>query len=88
MPTIRKLNDNTFEVVVNEAVETHHKVKLDDTYHQNLTDGNIGKEELIKASFEFLLARESNSMIMREFDLPVIGTYFPSYELEMKNRFR
>ena len=46
--------------------------------------GTIGRietpEELIEKSFQFLLARESNTMILARFDLPLIGRYFPEYE--------
>jgi len=35
---------------------------------------------LIEKSFEFLLERESNTSILRSFDLPVIQRYFPEYE--------
>ena len=36
-------------------------------------------EALIRASFEFLLERESNTSILSSFDLPVIERYFPEY---------
>jgi len=35
---------------------------------------------LVEKSFEFLLDRESNTSILRSFELPVIGQYFPEYE--------
>ena len=38
------------------------------------------RETLLERSFEFLLERESNTSILRRFDLPVIGSYFPEYE--------
>jgi len=34
----------------------------------------------VEKSFEFLLERESNTSILRSFELPVIGNYFPEYE--------
>jgi hypothetical protein len=34
----------------------------------------------VEKSFEFLLERESNTSILKTFDLPVIGGYFPEYE--------
>jgi len=37
-------------------------------------------EVLVEKSFEFLLAREPNTSILRSFDLPVIGRYFPEYK--------
>ena len=77
----------TFEVTVREATTTTHKVTLSDYYYQKLTGGRVGPEELIEKSFEFLLEREGNSMILSRFDLPVIGKYFPEYEKEIVKRF-
>ena len=37
-----------------------------------------------KRSFEFLLAREANTSIMREFDLSTIERYFPEYAREFR----
>jgi hypothetical protein len=37
-------------------------------------------EMLVQKSFEFLLERESNTSILRSFDLPVIQRYFSEYE--------
>ena len=36
-------------------------------------------EELLEASFKFLLEREPKEAILRQFDLPVIERYFPDY---------
>jgi hypothetical protein len=35
--------------------------------------------DLVRRSFEFLLAREPKESILRSFDLPVIGRYFPEF---------
>jgi hypothetical protein len=43
-------------------------------------------EELIEASFEFLLEREPKESILRRFELPVIERYFPEYAAEMARR--
>jgi hypothetical protein len=37
---------------------------------------------LVRRSFEFLLAREPSSSILREFDLSTIERYFPEYPRE------
>jgi len=88
MPNVRKINENKFEVNVIEAVETNHVVTLNDDYHKELTGGNITKEELIRISFKFLLVRESNSMILKEFDLSEIEKYFPEFNAEIKNQVK
>ena len=41
---------------------------------------------LVEASFAFLLERETKESILREFDLIVIGRYFPDYEREIGHR--
>jgi hypothetical protein len=39
--------------------------------------------DLVRRSFEFLLAREPKESILRSFGLSVIGRYFPEYEREI-----
>ena len=36
--------------------------------------------------FDFLLTREPRESILRRFDLPVIGRYFPDWEAEVASR--
>ena len=36
-------------------------------------------EELLEASFQFLLEREPKESILRRFELPVIERYFPDF---------
>jgi len=84
MINVEKQADDLFEVTVTEdAGSTRHSVTVDDEYHQQLTGGQIGKEELVRRSFEFLLAREPKESILSQFDLRVISRYFPSYEDEI-----
>jgi hypothetical protein len=40
-------------------------------------------EELIRASFQFLLKREPASSILTEFELSTIERYFPEFEEEV-----
>jgi len=44
-------------------------------------------EELLEASFEFLLEREPKESILTRFELPVIERYFPEYPRAMRSRF-
>ena len=80
MITVEKIDDHTFKVTVKGRTTTTHTVSLDPSYYEKLTGGHISAEKLVEKSFEFLLKRESNNSILRSFDLPVIGRYFPEYE--------
>ncbi|HEX6655224.1 MAG TPA: hypothetical protein VF153_03330 [Candidatus Limnocylindria bacterium] len=42
--------------------------------------------ETVEASFRFLLEREPRESILRSFELPAIGGYFPEYESEIRRR--
>ena len=86
MEVVRKDNE-TFDVTVKDLVTTNHRVIVSSDYHQKLTGGKVSAETLIEKSFEFLLERESNTMILSNFDLPVIGEYFPEYEGDIVKRF-
>jgi len=86
MVEVQEIDPNTFDVVVKDAQTTTHRVTVSDDYYEKLTGGRTPREQLIRDSFEFLLKRESNTMIFSEFDFPVIKGYFPQYEAEMKKK--
>jgi hypothetical protein len=79
-------DDETFEVTVHGSTTTTHAVELTKDYYEKLTAGKVPQKTLIEKSFEFLLERESNTMILRRFDLRVIGDYFPEYEKTIVGR--
>jgi hypothetical protein len=88
---IKKLEDfpeSKFEVVLIGNTVTKHKVTVTEAYYQELTAGTVPPEELVKKSFEFLLAREPNTSILSEFNLKVISNYFPEYEREIKSKLQ
>ncbi len=80
MITVRKVDNTTFEVTVEKGSTTTHKVTVSPAYYEKPTNKSVATEELVKQSFVFLLDRESNTSILRSFDLPIIGRYFPEYE--------
>jgi len=87
MISVRKINDETFEVSVAGMTATKHRVTLRAAQKQRLAGDDTGTERLIVESFRFLLDREPNTSILASFDLPVIGHYFPEYAGEMRKRF-
>jgi len=84
MVTVKPIDSTTFEVMVEKATTTTHKVTLTAPYYEKLTGKRVAPEVLVEQSFKFLLDRESNTSILRSFDLPVIGQYFPEYEKVIK----
>jgi len=80
MITIKKLDSETFEVVVNSGVTTTHRVTVPQDYYEKLTNNKVTPEVLVEKSFEFLLERESNTSILRSFELEVISSFFSDYE--------
>ena len=84
---VEKQADGRYRVTVSEgSSRSSHLVTARPHYCQKLTGGRVSPEELVRASFEFLLGREPKESILREFDLPVIARYFPEYEGEIKKR--
>lgn len=62
---------------------TTHEVTVADAVLERLStqaDDPAAAERLVRASFVFLLEREPREAILRSFDLPVIGRYFPDFE--------
>lgn len=82
--TVTRQADGTFHIQT--PAGTSHEVSVPDGFAASLGCGQVAPEELIKASFEFLLEREPASSILRTFSLDVISQYFPSYPAEIRAR--
>jgi len=67
--------------------QTVHTVAVERTYRDKLAGTEVPVEQLVRRSFEFLLAREPKESILRSFSLALIGRYFPEYEGEMRRSF-
>ena len=79
----------TFEVEVRDARDvTSHSVTVPPGVPARLGWDQGRTEELVRASFAFLLEREPARSILRRFSLDVIGDYFPEYAGEMARRAR
>lgn len=65
---------------------TEHRVTVGPAELARLDPGAADPERLVRVAFEFLLERESASSILRSFDLPVIGRYFPGWEDAVRGR--
>ena len=82
---VEKLEEDCYQVrVIEDGTQSTHRVTLSEGDHRRLSGGKLAPEELIKRSFEFLLARESKESILPRFNLLLISRYFPEYERELK----
>jgi hypothetical protein len=70
------------DVTVNDRETTKHRVRISRADRERYGGAHVA--DLVKRSFEFLLARESNTSILREFDLSTIERYFSEYPREMR----
>jgi hypothetical protein len=76
-----------FTLTVSEgASRTQHKVTLSNTAYERLSGGKVPPEALVREAFAFLLAREPKEAILPEFDLTVIGRYFPEFEAALNKQ--
>ena len=82
---IKKNDNNTFTVFIKSLINSEHIITLNDDTYFEMTKGIKSKEELIFFSFNFLLEREENSLILSKFNLEIIQNYFPEYENEIQN---
>ena len=67
----------TADVRVVDRTTTTHRVRITSAEHARFGGGDV--RDLVSRSFDFLLARESNTSILREFSLSTIEQYFPDY---------
>lgn len=80
---VQKIGESSFEVTVDGGTTTRHVVTVSAADVSHHTRGRFTDEDLVYASFRFLLDREPNTSILRRFDLREIGRYFPEYEAEI-----
>ena len=84
-PTIRitPTSEESYHVKVSGKTETMHSVSVTDLDYKRFTAGRKSKDQLVLFSFEFLLKREENTSILREFAICKISEYFPEFEKEV-----
>jgi hypothetical protein len=88
--TIRQIKpfpEGVFEVTVGNGEATTYTVSVAEEYCRKIAGSVVLPEELVRKSFEFLLAREPKESILRQFDLRDISRYFPEYESELSKNF-
>jgi hypothetical protein len=80
--SVRESGDgHVADVTVRVRETTTHRVRVSRAERERYGAGDVA--DLVKRSFEFLLAREPNTSILREFDLAAIERYFPEYPREI-----
>ena len=67
------------------AAPTRHEVTVTQADLDHLAPGATNPTDLVHRSFDFLLQREPPTSILRTFDLPAIGRYFPEYEASIRS---
>lgn len=84
---VERQSEGEFRVhVIEGGSRSSHVVTVKQDYYRKLTGGKVSPEELVRRSFEFLLAHEPKESILSRFELPVISRYFPDYERDIKKR--
>jgi hypothetical protein len=72
--------------IVDDRGASEHSVAVTTEDLERLDPGASDPTDLVRRSFDFLLEREPKESILRSFDLPVIGRYFPEYERSIRPR--
>ena len=77
---ITPTSEEVYRVQVSGKTETMHSVSMTDIDYERFTGGKKSKQQLVLFAFEFLLKREENTSILREFSICKINEYFPEFE--------
>ena len=80
---ITPTSDEVYQVQVSGKTETMHSVSMTDLDYETFTGGRKPKDQLVLFAFKFLLRREENNSILREFAICKISEYFPAFEQEV-----
>ena len=86
MISVSMVDANVYEVVVDADTKTVHRVHMAPEYYRHLCGMTVTHEWVLVQSFNFLLEREPNTSVLREFSLPDIARYFPEFEETIKAR--
>ena len=73
-------------IVGTDPAATRHSVLVSRAELAHLAPGHYDPQELVAASFAYLLEREPRESILRQFELPVIERYFPGYEAQISRQ--
>jgi hypothetical protein len=85
--TVTQVENSIYRVVVEDgdASRSTHQVTVTPAHLSRYAAG-APPEQLLQASFEFLLEREPKESILPRFDLDVIERYFPNYPRQIRAR--
>lgn len=72
------------DVTIHGATTTTHTVRVSRDEHARYGGGDV--TDLVRRSCEFLLAREPNTQILRDFSLGTIERYFGEYAADVARR--
>jgi hypothetical protein len=72
--------------VTDHGASREFEVGVTDGELARLAPGAEDPTDLVRRSFEFLLAREPKESILSAFGLSVIGRYFPEFERDIRRR--
>ena len=82
--SVTEAGHSLYRVSIEEgATRTMHEVTVTPDDVARYAPG-VAAERLLKASFEFLLAREPKESILARFSLPTIERYFPDYPTKLR----
>ena len=76
-------SEEFYRVEVSGKIETKKSVTITELDYERFTGGRRTKEPFLLFAFEFLLEREENTSILREFSICKISEYFPEFEKEV-----
>ena len=82
---ITSTSEGVYQVQVSGKTETMHSVSMTELDYERFTGARKPKEQLVLFAFQFLLRREENTSILREFAICKITEYFPEFEKEVVN---
>ncbi len=84
--TVAASGQDVYRVTLEEGESrTTHDVTVTAEDVERYAPG-VSVEQVVEASFAFLLEREPKESILSRFQLPVIERYFPDYPVKIRER--
>ena len=74
--------------VGDDSGATRHEVAFEQSELDRLAPDGTTPDALVRAAFSYLLEQEPREQILRQFELDVIGRYYPGWQDAVRQRLR
>ncbi len=85
MISVTLVETDEYEVVVEGAAETAHRVHMSQAYYRSLCGATVTHEFVLMTAFRLLLAQQTNATLAPRFALADVAAAMPGFEAALRD---